>query len=102
MNEKDYFKYLSNKDRIRYKYEKEKGQILNLVIQYESFINGNWIPIVRYDNTHGFFHRDEMSPHKEQIKTKIYIDNLNEAFQYADSDIKENWKYYKKQYLKNL
>ena len=49
MNEKEFFIYLGNrfKDRIRLLFEKEKGEILDLVLQYEAMINEKWIPIVR-------------------------------------------------------
>ncbi len=60
MNEKEFYIYLGNKltDRIRVKFSKEKGIIINLVIQYEAFIIEKWHAIVRYDCAHGFFHRD--------------------------------------------
>jgi len=57
MNEKEFYIYLGNKlsDRIRVKFEKEKGIINDLVLQYEALINEKWYAIVRYDCAHGFF-----------------------------------------------
>jgi hypothetical protein len=41
MNEKEFFIYLGNNntDRLRFRISKEKGAIIDLVIQYEAFIN---------------------------------------------------------------
>jgi hypothetical protein len=48
VNEKEYFIYLGNqfKDRIRLHFEKNKGEILDLVLQYEAMINEKWIVLV--------------------------------------------------------
>ncbi len=64
MNEKEFFIYLgsANKDRIRTRFKKDKGKILDIVIQYEAMLVGKWVAIVRYDCAHGFFHRDILHP----------------------------------------
>ncbi len=48
MNDKEFFIFLGYqlRDRIRVRFEKDKGEILDLVIQYEAMINGKWIAIV--------------------------------------------------------
>ena len=55
MNEKEFYIYLGTllKDRIRLHFEKDKGQILDLVLQYETIINKKRVVIVRYDCAHG-------------------------------------------------
>ena len=73
MNEKEFFIFLGNqfKDRIRVRFEKDKGEILDLIIQYEALINGKWAAIVRYDCAHGFFHRDLLHPNGDKEKKAI-------------------------------
>jgi hypothetical protein len=64
VSEKEFFIFLGNqlKDRLRFHFDKDKGDILDLVIQYETLINEKWVAVVRYDCAHGFFHRDLLHP----------------------------------------
>jgi hypothetical protein len=102
MNRKEYFVYLEwGSDRLRIRYDIDKGKVIDFVIQYESFINNKWIAIVRYDCVHGFFHRDELFAKGEQIKTEIDINDLNSAALYAEQDLRDRWNWYKQQYLKH-
>jgi len=70
MNEKEFYIYLGNKlsDRIRVKFLKEKGMIIDMLIQYEALVKEKWHAIVRYDCTHGFFRRDTLKPNGEKEK----------------------------------
>jgi hypothetical protein len=64
VNEKEFYIYLGNrlKDRLRLHFRKDKGRIIDLMLQYEALINDQWVVIVRYDCAHGFFHRDLLHP----------------------------------------
>ena len=81
MKQKEFFKILNREgsDRLRVQLDLEKGELINIVVQYESLIDNKWIAIVRYDIEHGFFHRDMMTPKGEKIKTQIDISDLNSA-----------------------
>jgi len=70
--------------------------------QYESFINNNWVAIVRYDCVHGFFHRDVIMPNGDKEKKSIEIDSLKNASKYAEQDLKDRWEWYKERYIKKL
>ena len=104
MNRKAFFRYLGGdpNERLRVRIDIEKGQVIDLVVQYESFINDKWVAIVRYDCAHGFFHRDEMYSDGEQVKTEIDINDLNSAAIYAEQDLRDRWGWYKERYLKNI
>jgi len=104
MNEKEFYIYLGNKlaDRIRVKFSKEKGIIIDLVIQYEAVVKEKWYAIVRYDCAHGFFHRDTLKPNGEKEKKVIEMPDLNAAFAFARQDIEDKWKWYKEQYIKKM
>ena len=43
-------------ERMRVKLSITKGELVDIVFQYESFIATKWTPIVRYDLAHGSFH----------------------------------------------
>lgn len=104
MNEKEFYIYLGNKltDRIRLKFTKEKGIIIDLVMQYEALIKTKWHAIVRYDCAHGFFHRDTLKPNGTQEKKAIDMSDLNTAFAFARQDIEDRWKWYKERYIKKM
>lgn len=86
MKQKEFFKILDKErsDRLRVRLEIENGELINIVVQYESLINNKWIAIVRYDIEHGFFHRDMMTPKGEKIKTPIDFSDLNSATIYEE------------------
>jgi hypothetical protein len=104
VNDKEFYIYLGIqfKDRIRVHLVKDKGEILDLVIQYEAMINGKWVAIVRYDCAHGFFHRDMLQPNGDKEKKAIETPDLKYAFAFARQDLEDRWEWYKEQYLKKL
>ena len=89
-------------EKLRIKIHTDKGKILDIVVQYESFLNNKWIPVVRYDCSNGFFHRDVLYPGNEKEKQTIPITTLEDALKYAEQDIKDRWEFYKERYLKKL
>jgi hypothetical protein len=84
-SKKEFFKLLDKFgfERIRIRLTIEKGEITNLVFQYESYINEEWHEIIRYDLAHGFFHRDIIFPNGKKEKTSIEVENLKFAATYA-------------------
>jgi hypothetical protein len=101
---KEFFKILDRDghDRLRVRLDVDNGELINLVVQYESLIENKWTAIVRYDIEHGFFHRDLMTPKGEKIKTPIEMPDLKTATIYAEQDIKDKWEIYKQKFLKGL
>jgi hypothetical protein len=87
---------------MRSRFRLEKGNVIDMMIQYESMIEEQWYEIVRYDFAHGFFHRDLISPKGEKVKKKIEIDDMKLAALYAEQDLKDRWEWYKENYLKQI
>ena len=104
MGKKEFTKELSQdgEDRLRIRIEKEKGKVQDVVVQYESKIRDKWYSIVRYDCSHGFFHRDIMNPKGAAIKQAIQIQNLKDALSYAEQDLKDRWEWYKERFRKGM
>lgn len=104
MAEKEFIKYLDRdgNERLRLRIMTKKGQVMDIVVQYESYIGNQWSPIIRYDCAHGFFHRDILTPQGEQEKQVIAIENLNDALLYAEQDLKDRWQHYKRRYVKQM
>jgi len=78
------------------------GKVTDIVVQYESLINGRWFAIVRYDCAHGYLHRDIIHPNGDKDKQVLEFDNLEIALTYAEQDFKDRWEFYKNRYLKKL
>jgi len=89
-------------NRIRVRLLTKNGDLHDVMFQYETVIAGEWVAIVRYDCRHGFFHRDILFPNGDKEKTKIEIETLKRASQYAEQDLKDRWEWYRERYIKKL
>lgn len=89
-------------ERIRMQITVKKGKVIDIVVQFETIIDGKWNVIVRYDCAHGFFHRDVLYPNGDKDKQVIEFDNLETALSYAEQDLKDRWEYYKIRYIKKI
>ena len=89
-------------ERLRVRLKLENGELIDVVFQYESFINGKWYSIVRYDCAHGFFHRDAMKPNGDKEKQVIEISNLKDAAKYAEQDLRDRWEWYRVRFIKKM
>ncbi|MBI4685972.1 MAG: hypothetical protein HY755_12370 [Nitrospirae bacterium] len=104
MREIKFFFTLSDsaEDRIRINAVKDRGKILKFVVQYESLIKNKWHPIVRYDNSHGFAHKDIIHPSGLREKQPLYFQTFSAAFTFAIQDLKISWRWYRAAYEKEL
>ena len=88
--------------RLRYEIYTDKGKVVYFVVKLEALIGNNWEAIVRYDTTHGFFHRDIMKPDGEKEKKEFDITDFNTALQFADNDLRDRSEWYIDQYMKKI
>jgi len=102
MRKKEFIRPLSHENRIRENFSVDKGEVKRIVVQFESRIHDKWVPIIRFDTAHDFFHKDIMNPDKTKVQIKISSFNLNDALTYAELDLKNNWQRYKAQYLEKM
>jgi hypothetical protein len=89
-------------DRLRVSAQKEKGEILEFMVQDEALISNRWNPIIRYDTAHGFSHRDRIWPSGSVEKQPLFFDSYNLAFTYATLDLKANWISYRRAYEQEM
>ena len=98
MAEKSYIIPYS-KDAIKRHYHKtERGRVVSFVVQLEVEVKGEWKPVVRYDCSHKFIHRDSYNLRGRQRKEELNL-NYEEALTFADEDIDENWERYRTAFL---
>ena len=90
---------LTPEDRYRHYHVRFKKDVISFMIQYETKLEGTWLPVVRYDTRHGFAHRDLINKKGKKQKTPIFARDYNEALTFAEYDIKSNWKIYKHAFL---
>ena len=97
-SEVEYVAELSPGNRVRERFVKHKGNILEFIVQFEAWMEERWQPIVRYDTAHGFAHRDELRPDGTEMKTPLYFPSYNDALTFAEHDIRMNWKWCEERY----
>jgi len=94
-----YVYLLTLNDRKRHEHVLDRGRVIQFIVQYETFIEGEWRPVVRYDTAHGFPHMDKIHSDGTVEKISLFTHDLGEALTFADQDIDENWERYKEMYL---
>ncbi len=100
MNVTRYAYLLTLNDRKRHEHVIEQGRVTRFMVQFETFVEGKWLPVIRYDTAHGFPHVDRTLPDGTIEKILLLTKDLGEALTFADQDIDENWQRYKEVYLK--
>lgn len=91
---------LTLNDRKRHEHVTEQGSVVQFMVQYETYVEGEWFPLIRYDTAHGFPHVDRVRADGTVEKIPLLTKDLGEALTFADQDIDENWGRYKEAYLK--
>jgi hypothetical protein len=100
MGEKSFVVPLGSSDCDRYRLYcmTQAGRVSIFRVQYEAFIDGQWLPVVRYDTAHGFPHRDLLHPNGESEKSEYPGYSNAEVLTLGQEDIKRNWRTYRAQY----
>lgn len=86
--------------QIRCSFQRLKNLIPQFVVQLEIRHGEDWLPVVRYDNAHGFCHRDTLHPDGSQDKTRVFMGDLNETF--AVEELRANWESYRDRYFGDM
>ena len=91
---------LTPEDRYRHYHMRYRGNVISFVVQYETLLRGKWQPVIRYDTAHGEPHTDVIRPDGTKDKRLLHFPNFNDAFSYAEEDIKANWEQYRQRYFR--
>lgn len=100
MVEKEYLIRLGEGARKRHYHKTERRVVVKFMVQLEVEVaKGVWRPVIRYDCSHDFSHRDRYNLHGEQEKDNLHL-AYAEALNLADEDINKNWQGYKEKFLR--
>jgi hypothetical protein len=83
--------FIPGKIRTRCKYKRRGKRLLRFTVQLEIYSSNSCKPVVRYDNAHGFCHRDTIHADGTQEKTALIVGDINATFSHAIEDLKSNW-----------
>jgi len=97
--EKEYLILLDVDARKRHYHFTQSGKVLKFVVQLEVKSEGLWKPVLRYDCSHDYAHKDSFDLKGKSKKISLYMDYEN-ALSFADDDINENWQIYRERFLR--
>jgi hypothetical protein len=85
----------------RFRIVTERGQVVTFTAQYETTLDGKRVPVVRYDNAHGFAHRDLLDRRGQVVQKSPLADALTpaEALNIGERDIRRNWRRHQRAFL---
>jgi hypothetical protein len=73
-------------------YRRHRKRIVQFTVQIEFLHRSKWHPVVRYDNAHGYCHRDTIHADGTQEKQPVYYGDANDTFTRAIDDLRGNWR----------
>jgi len=94
----EYERQLDFDSRMRARYRVARGRVSRFTVQLEVLRAGKWRPVVRYDTSHRFAHRDLYRTRGRAVKSDLKM-TFEEALTYALDDLRENWESYREKFL---
>ena len=85
--------------QIRCSFQRVKKRVVRFSVQLEIWYHEEWVPVIRYDNAHGFCHRDTLHPDGTQDKAGVAVGDVNQTFTYAIEELQANWQAHRIRYL---
>lgn len=82
----------------------ERGRVVTFIAQYETIIDGRRVPVVRFDNAHGFAHRDKLDRRgtvREKTPLPVWLTPA-QALNTGERDIRTNWRRYRRDFFGDL
>ena len=85
--------------RVRHLHKRIRNRVIEFVVQLELLIDNKWWPVIRYDTSHGFAHKDIIDPSGKVEKIPMPIQDFNEALILAEEELRVEWEIFRMRYL---
>lgn len=91
----------SRNEWLRMRFTTVRGQVVVYTAQYETTIHGARTPVMRFDNAHGFAHRDRLDRSGRVVEKRAIAGNPDPgaALTQAQQDIVANWRRYRAEFF---
>lgn len=102
VGDKSFFKAIGEEGdkRLRFKIGTKRGKVVKFLVQLEVLVHGVWRPVVRYDNAHGFAHRDVLDAGGNLVEKKsLRLETLAEVLEFAEQDLIDRVDWYVERFL---
>jgi hypothetical protein len=89
-------------DIMRVRMNRDHNMVVDFVVQFEALIDESFLPVVRYDGSHGVPHRDLLDWSGKTIDKHWAAEGttMGDALTEAIRDIRSNWEYYREAFLR--
>ena len=84
---------------VRVRFITDNGRVVSFMVQYETVVDGERRPVVRYDSAHGIPHRDILSRSGSSDMRWVVGMSFGDAMTAGLHDIKAHWQRYRRQYF---
>ena len=71
-------------------------------IQYETYLDGRWHVVLRYDTAHGFPHCDTLHPDGREDKAEFPDASHDDVLTMGEQEIKSNWRKHRERYVREM
>lgn len=88
--------------RLRVRFETRGNDVLWFVLQYETLVDDQWRPAVRYDTSHGEAHRDTYDPSGVQVEKEwmgVREPPFNDLLTSRYNELQQDWPRYFQAFL---
>lgn len=84
---------------IRFRIVTVGGQVVSFMVQYETTVGDQRLPVVRYDNSHGFCHRDWLDRRGNVVEKQRLPGSPAVVLNVGKQDIQDYWERYRAAFL---
>ncbi len=99
---KEFIRRINDDCRIRHRHLRLKKKIIQFTVQLEILSEDKWSPVVRYDTSHGFAHRDIIHLNGKIDKTPVFFYDYTDALTFAEADLISNWHLYRRMFVEEV
>ena len=94
----EYERQLDFDTRMRARYHVARGRVSRFIVQLEVLLEEQWRPVVRYDTSHRFAHKDLYRRRGRVVKSDLKM-SFEEALTRTLDDLRDNWETYREEFL---